>query len=141
MTVIICLDDSNGIMFNKRRQSRDSKVIKDIAKILGNKILCISHYSEDLFENSNINYLCCDKISETISEYSYCFLEDQLIDINKGKINKIIIYKWNRKYPGDFFFAYDLQENNFQLISTIDFVGTSHEKITKEVWKNDRKEN
>ena len=33
MTVIVCLDNANGMMFNHRRQSRDANVVKDILKI------------------------------------------------------------------------------------------------------------
>ena len=29
MTVIVCLDNANGMMFNHRRQSRDANVVKD----------------------------------------------------------------------------------------------------------------
>ena len=32
MTVIVCLDNANGMMFNHRRQSRDANVVKDILK-------------------------------------------------------------------------------------------------------------
>lgn len=34
MTVIVCLDNANGMMFNHRRQSRDANVVKDILKTI-----------------------------------------------------------------------------------------------------------
>ena len=43
------------------------------------------------------------------------------------------LYKWNRDYPADFYFDIDYA-NDYKLETTLDFVGTSHEKITKEVY-------
>ncbi len=34
MTVIVCLDNANGMMSNHRRQSRDANVVKDILKTI-----------------------------------------------------------------------------------------------------------
>ena len=49
------------------------------------------------------------------------------------KIDTFILFRWNRDYPADFFFKVDLSQWN--LISTEDFEGTSHEKITMEVYE------
>lgn len=38
MNVIVCVDDNNGMLFNKRRQSRDKAVIDKIINIT--KIMC-----------------------------------------------------------------------------------------------------
>ena len=35
MNLIVCLDDSGGMRFNKRRQSRDSLLIKDLIEAYG----------------------------------------------------------------------------------------------------------
>ncbi|WP_426348663.1 hypothetical protein ACPWSR_13025 [Alloiococcus sp. CFN-8] len=135
MNVIICLDDSNGMMFNKRRQSRDSKVIEDISKMIGEEILYISSYSEILFKSSPINYVITDNPLVTENCLSHCFIEDKIIDISNKDITQFTIYRWNRKYPGDLFFNSNLKENGFQLVSITEFVGTSHECIGKEVWQ------
>ena len=131
MNVIICLDDSNGMMFNKRRQSRDSRVIEDIAEMIGEEKLYISSYSETLFKSSSINYLIVD--NPFIA--GHCFIEDKIIDVSNKDITQFTIYRWNRKYPGDLFFNSNLKENGFQLVSISEFVGTSHECIGKEVWQ------
>ena len=52
MKVIVCLDERRGMMFNNRRQSRDSVLIEDVVKDLCGEKLFISPYSEKLFENS-----------------------------------------------------------------------------------------
>lgn len=42
MTVIVCLDNANGMLFNHRRQSRDANVVKDILKTINGASLCSS---------------------------------------------------------------------------------------------------
>ena len=49
MTVFVCIDDRGGMLFNKRRQSRDSKVIEDVVRTVGDGVLYISDFSELLF--------------------------------------------------------------------------------------------
>ena len=51
----------------------------------------------------------------------------------EDKAEKIIIFRWNRDYPADFYFDIDLQQN-WQLESSADFVGSSHDKITEETY-------
>lgn len=41
MTVIVCLDNANGMMFNHRRQSRDANVVKDILKTINGASLFV----------------------------------------------------------------------------------------------------
>lgn len=42
MTVIVCLDNANGMMFNHRRQSRDANVVNDILKTINGASLLIA---------------------------------------------------------------------------------------------------
>ena len=51
------------------------------------------------------------------------------------KIDKIIVYKWNRRYPADFYMDIPLIKNGWQLVENYDFKGYSHEKITEEVYE------
>ena len=41
MNIIVCVDDNNGMMFNKRRVSQDVEVREDIYKNLNGKTLFI----------------------------------------------------------------------------------------------------
>ena len=43
MTVIVCLDNANGMMFNHRRQSRDANVVKDILKTINGASVGLSN--------------------------------------------------------------------------------------------------
>ena len=51
----------------------------------------------------------------------------------KDRIERIILYRWNRAYPGDMFFDIKL-DRSWHLASAEDFAGSSHEKITKEIY-------
>ena len=66
LILIACVDDGMGMMFNKRRVSRDDTVIKRMIEIADNKRIWMSQYSYPLFENvktENIvaDDLCLDK--------------------------------------------------------------------------------
>ena len=52
MKVIVCLDERRGMMFNKRRCSRDRAVIEDILTMYTPADLCVSTYSASLFEGA-----------------------------------------------------------------------------------------
>jgi hypothetical protein len=45
-----------------------------------------------------------------------------------------VVYRWNRRYPGDVFFDLDVSAAPWRCVETEEFVGSSHEKITKEVY-------
>ena len=44
------------------------------------------------------------------------------------RLQKIILCKWNRKYPGDFFFTIDVNDGSWKLKGVEEFSGSSHEK-------------
>lgn len=133
MTVIVCLDNANGMMFNHRRQSRDANVIKDILKTINGASLLISPYSEPLFSQEECSASVSDSFLVDAAAEDYCFVENASVAEFKEKITKLVIYKWNRDYPADFYFDIDYA-NDYKLETTLDFIGTSHEKITKEVY-------
>lgn len=133
MTVIVCLDNANGMMFNHRRQSRDAYVVKDILNTIKGTSLLIAPYSEPLFSQAECSVSISDSFLTDADANDYCFVENTSVAKFKEKISKLIIYKWNRDYPSDFYFDIDYA-NDYKLETTLDFVGTSHEKITKEVY-------
>ena len=133
MTVIVCLDNANGMMFNHRRQSRDANVVKDILRTIKGTSLLIAPFSEPLFSQAECSVSISDSFLTGADANDYYFVENTSVAEFKEKISKLIIYKWNRDYPSDFYFDIDYA-NDYKLETTLDFVGTSHEKITKEVY-------
>ena len=136
MKVIVCVDDNNGMMFNNRRQSRDRNIIDDIVQNVVGGNLLMAPYSETLFKNSNIKafFLAEDILDEAAPE-DYCFIDNKSLLPYSYRIDELIIYRWNRKYPADMYLDIDPAKLSLKLVSATEFVGSSHEKITKELYK------
>ncbi len=127
MKLIVCIDDKNGMMFNNRRQSRDKILIANLLEYCKGKKLYTTEYSAKLFPENTVEV--CAKLEE-ITE-GYIFAENILV--NENEVEEIIVYKWNRLYPADTYFNIDLA--NWALVETTEFAGSSHEKITREVYE------
>ena len=136
MTVFICLDDHGGLMFNQRRQSRDSIVIADVVNSKEGH-LYINQYSSKLFENAGEDCMISDDIFADIGSTDSCFVEGVALLAHVKRISKLVIYRWNRVYPGDVHFDIDLANSTFKLMASVEFAGSSHETITKEIWNNE----
>lgn len=135
MIVIVCVDDDMGMMFNKRRQSQDRILRERIMTITAGKTLWLNCYSEKQFEQDYLPRInVTDQFLDEAVNGDYCFVENNDILPYEGSIEKLIVFKWNRKYPSDFKFSVPLAENGWKLISATDFAGSSHEKITEEVY-------
>lgn len=130
MIAIVCLDDNQGMLFNKRRQSRDAKVLEDIWTMTDK--LWISSFSEKLFMEYQKQVEIDDDFLQNACEGEYCFVENQKLSPYTDKIEQLIVYKWNQKYPVDF--KLDINLKNWKLIEQAEFAGSSHEKITKELY-------
>ena len=127
MTLYICLDDRNGLQFNNRRQSRDKAVREDIRSRLTGSLL-VTPFSEKLIREAEIPYVLPPEIAE---DY---FAEEVPSEAVLEKTSRIVIYRWNRHYPADVLWEPDLEALGFSLRETTEFPGTSHEKITREVY-------
>ena len=124
MKLIVCLDDKNGMMFNKRRQSRDKILIENVLELCKDDKIYTNEYSAKLFPESSVEI--CENPEN--AECGYCFAENFTVD--EEKVEEIIVYKWSRLYPADTYFNIDLE--NWNLTETVEFEGSSHEKITRE---------
>lgn len=136
MKLIICIDERKGMMFNGKRQSRDSVIIADIIKGYKGGLeerFLISEYSEALFENSSLEYKVKRSPMKSAKEKDTCFIEDEWETEYESKIDELVIYNWNRHYPADTYFHMNLE--GYTLVKTEELVGSSHEKITKETYR------
>ncbi len=131
MKVIVCIDDNKGMLFNARRQSRDRAVIEDIMSQF--QSVWIHPFSEKLFEEYESEITMDDDFLKKAGKGESCFVENQALKSYEDEIEQLIVYKWNRKYPSDF--RLDLELDKWQLEEESEFVGSSHDKITKEVYK------
>ena len=135
MTVIVCLCDEGGMMFNNRRQSRDRVLIEDISRSCEDGAMFVSSFSAPLFESSTLSCIEVSNPLESAESGDYAFVENLHLKDYRDKIEGMIIYRWNRSYPHDFELDVYPSELGMSLDVSYEFAGSSHEKITKEVYK------
>ena len=133
MTVIVAISDGGGMLFNKRRQSRDRVLIDDLMSLSNGKTLYITEFSRKLFP-------VCEGVSiaedvETLPKDALLFIENISLTGIADKITKMIIYKWNKKYPADLYLDVSPESLGLRLSSSVDFCGYSHDKITREIYE------
>jgi len=133
MNVIVCVDDDMGMLFNHRRQSKDSVLRERILNKTAHGKLWMNHYTAKQFDVENAPQINVDDafLSEAV-EGDTCLVETESILPYEKWIEKLTIYRWNRKYPSDL--KLDIDLSTWKLIQTEDFQGNSHEKITEEVY-------
>lgn len=135
MHIILCVDDRFGMLFNGRRLSRDSALVKDAVKFCRGEKLWVNEYSDGLFSRYGCSAQICDPdFLKNAGPRDFCFVENSDPAPYREKIAGIILYRWNRRYPADIFFDVSLLEGR-NLIERTEFPGSSHEKITREVYR------
>lgn len=132
MNIILCLDDKNGILFNKRRQSRDRVLCERVLELTSGRRLLMNAYSAGLFEGKGVTV--DENFLENAEKGDYCFAENADFLAYTEKIEDVIIYRWNRVYPSDVKIDISFLEGR-NACSTEDFEGSSHEKITEVIYK------
>ena len=131
MIVMVCVDDNNGMMFNKRRQSQDRVLRQRMLELAGVKKLWMNAYSRKQFsEEDESRIAVVEDGFQNIQPGEYCLLEDQDPVWYKDQIEALIVFHWNRTYPADLYCTLDLSDWNLK--GTEEFAGYSHEKITQE---------
>lgn len=133
MVVVVCVEDRWGMLFHKRRVSQDRVVYQDLLESCPT-CLWMQDYSAALFANLPQEKIkVADTFLQQAQKEDWCFVEKQSLKHVESAIEQVILYRWNRKYPADFYFDLDLSQ--WILLETKEFVGNSHEKITKEVYR------
>lgn len=135
MNVIVCLDDRGCMLFCGKRQSRDRKVCERIMHVTGGSRLWMNHYSAKLFENCKENIFIDSAFLDHALDEDFCFVENCDVTPYESVVNQIVIFRWNRHYPGDVCFPVDLTVPPWKLVQADDFQGYSHERITMEVYR------
>ena len=87
MTAIVCIEDRGGILFLKRRVSRDIEVLRDIVR--DHKRIFLTEYSLPLFKDLKIDATVCELPLCSGEDGDVCFIEDGSIEYG-AKISKIL---------------------------------------------------
>ncbi len=135
MKIIACLCERGGMLFNKRRQSRDRVLIENLTEYIGEGAIFVNAFSSALFENSTASCIEVSDPLKSAGEDDYVFIENLSLKGYEGKITEMVIYRWNRSYPADFFLDVKPSDAGLTLRESCDFCGSSHPKITREVYK------
>lgn len=131
MIVILCVDNRGGMLFHNRRLSQDRVLRKHIlADAKGGK-LWMNAYSASQFEAEDQSQLIiAEDFLEQAGKGAVCFVENQDINPYAARIERLIRYCWNRDYPADVHFTFDL--TGWRLAKETEFQGYSHEKLTRD---------
>ena len=137
MIVIACVDDNNGMLFHQRRQSRDIALYNHILQLTEGKKLLMNEYSAKQFlKEEHQNVIVQSDFLDIAQEQDYCFVENTDISQYGNDIQKIILYRWNRVYPADYYFQFPINKYIWKLQKVSDIKGNSHDMITEEVYTN-----
>lgn len=135
MKIIVVIDDNGGMMFNNRRQSQDRLLREHIRTLVKDNKLLMTPYSFQQFQDmENLHIFAHEDFLNIAEAKDYCFVEDKDIYSYIDKMQKLFIYKWNRLYPADVNLDLGFLKNGWNRVSTTEFAGHSHDKITMEEW-------
>jgi len=130
MILLLCIDEKDGMLFGGRRQSKDRALRERMLSLAASSRLIVNAFTAKQFEEEGF-VLSEDPAGEAMAG-DLVFLED--LPLPKENIEKIVLYHWNRRYPADRFFDRKLLDGR-KKVKTTDFIGSSHEKITEEIWE------
>lgn len=129
----VCIGDGNGMLFNRRRVSRDKRQQEDLLALCGDGRLWMDEYTAPLFAWAAERVTVDEDFLQNAGPGEVCFVEDQPLAPAADRVEAVVLYRWNRAYPADA--RFDLDLSGFQLTERVEFPGTSHEKITREVYR------
>ena len=131
ITAIVCVDDDMGLIFNKRRQSKDSELRKWIFTFIDGKKLFMDNYTHGQFaDDPQDDLVISDDYLSEMNDGDICFTEKNADALPSDC--DYIVCRWNRRYPSDVKFTPDPAAYDTELLAEIP--GSSHEKITIERW-------
>lgn len=130
MILFVCVDKEDGMLLCGRRQSKDKLLRERMLTLAKESRLLVNSFTAKQFEEEGF-VLAEDPISEAKAG-DFVFLEN--LPLPQDAVEKIILYHWNRRYPADRFFDRKLLCGRKKVKTTF-FPGSSHEKITEEIWE------
>lgn len=135
MNIIVCIDDGGGMLFAGRRQSKDRVLRQQARDLAQGQPLWMNSYTARQFAEDGCEVVTDNAFLDNAPADAWCFVENSRLLPYLSKIEKVAVYRWNRLYPSDV--SFDLEDllPGWQLISSREFSGSSHECITEEVYQ------
>ncbi len=134
MTLIICVDEGRGVTFFGKRQSADRAVRDRIISLAAGAPIYMTGYSASMFRGTAADVRVVDDLSRAPLG-AVCFAESADLSAVSGKVSRLVLYRWNRKYPRDGAVNFYPFDEGLRLSSIKDFAGTSHDRVTEEIWE------
>lgn len=132
MTAAVCIDDRGGMLFNRRRVSRDAVQQEDLVRWCEGRTLWVAPYSASLFDRWPVSI--DEEFLHKAGAEDVCFVEDRPLGPVLDRIDRVVLYRWNRAYPADLHLDIDIAAD-FMLKEQTEFAGKSHERITREIYE------
>ena len=135
MNIIAVIDDGGGLMFNRRRQSQDRILRERILRLSDGARLWMNAYTRKQFDDIDPERVSVDEdFLQKAADGDYCFVENSPVLPVLDRVERLILFRWNRAYPSDLKLDLDPSAPGWILLETDEFPGYSHEKITEEVY-------
>ena len=133
MTLVLCADDRGGLSYNHRRQSRDRAVCADLLTQGEGRLLWMEPGSRALFPEEAQTVRTADQPWALAGPGDLCFLEFSDPAPALERADRLVVYRWNRHYRSDRKIA--LPPEGWRLTGQTEFLGHSHDVITKEIYQ------
>ena len=130
MTAVVCVDNRGGMLFNGRRLSRDRLLIADLLELAGGAHVRASPFSAALFAGAGSTAVIGEDFLDAAGTGDICFVENAALTPYMDRVERLVIYRWNRDYPSDTRLDVQPEAYGLYLAGSCDFAGSSHEKLT-----------
>lgn len=134
MILILCLDDKNGMAFNRRRQSQDALAREKLLSLTAGAPLWMNAYSAKQFGDAH-GITVDEAFLEKAGPGEYAFAEFPPLAPYAKDVERICVIRWNRAYPADAKLDIPLKSGLWNLVKSEDFPGSSHETLTLEIYE------
>lgn len=130
-TLVVCTDERDGLSLFNKRLSSDKALYPWLAGLLGpGEKIHMEPYSAPLF----------DAVDSDVVDAREDWLEapDGLFLLERGKVDqgvfdRIVLVRWNRRYPSDGKFKVDA--DLFCRTAQTEIAGHAHDRLTIETWE------
>ena len=133
MIVAVCIDDGGGMCFGGRRVSRDRAQQEDLLELCAPGKLWVAPFSAKLLDWAAEKVTVDSEYLNKAGAGEICLVEADALSGVLERIEGVILYRWNRAYPADQ--KLDLDLTGFFMTEQMEFPGTSHERITREIYR------
>lgn len=139
MDIFAAIGKKGGMMFFKRRVTKDQVFIDYIIEKCDKRNLYMNEYSKELFCDKD-NIIVDENFLDIATNDGCCFVENVDIADYTDKIDRIYLCDWGRKYPATFYFDINVFDDpNWKFITFENLIGKSHDSMVVFIFENRNK--